>query len=155
MLAETRHWTPDETGGMLLGYRAIESDSAVWVITGLIDAGPGAARDRHRFVPDGPWQQGELEAAYERSGRVNTYLGDWHSHPRGRGSPSAVDRSTYGRVASEPESGTDLPLVLIVAPRSRPRVAAFAVDGDGASTLLEIVLRGPYEIPTADAPASA
>jgi hypothetical protein len=52
---EGRRWCPDETGGMLAGYRASDGAEADVVITDTIPAGPKASRTRTRFVPDGPW----------------------------------------------------------------------------------------------------
>jgi integrative and conjugative element protein (TIGR02256 family) len=139
MFAESRIWTPDETGGMLVGYRVEEAGIVACVVTHLIDAGPGATRDRRRFVPDGSWQQKELEAVYYESGHVATYLGDWHSHPHGGPSPSPTDRTTYERVANDPDTGTMLPLVVIVSPGRGADLGAFWIGRDGTCTMLNVV----------------
>lgn len=106
---EALSWAPFETGRMLLGFRR----EAALVVTRTIPAGPNAIRERSRFVPDGEWQQRRLEEAYVASGRLDTYLGDWHTHPDGTPSPSRLDRRTYARVAKEPNSRTTEPVVLI------------------------------------------
>jgi integrative and conjugative element protein (TIGR02256 family) len=131
-------WTPKETGGMLLGYRGESEGIFMAVVTGLIDAGPKAKRTRWRFEPDGLWQQQLLETAYEDSGRVTTYLGDWHSHPRGRAIPSATDRRTYAKVAAETDSQTSSPVVLIAAPDAREHLRAYTIDRHGRLAFLRI-----------------
>lgn len=68
-------------------------DDKGWPATpevGAIAAGPRARRARESFEADGAWQEEQLAAAYERSRRTVTYLGDWHSHPRGPARPSGA-----------------------------------------------------------------
>lgn len=111
MLAEARRFAPLETGGLLLG-----DLKGLWgapLVTDLIAAGPGAQRERHRFVPDGPWQRRRIAERYEASGRTLDYLGDWHSHPHGNG-PSRLDRKTARRIADEPMARCRQPMFLIV-----------------------------------------
>jgi integrative and conjugative element protein (TIGR02256 family) len=128
MVREARDHAPQETGGMLIGYRTSELADAEIVVTGLIGAGPEARRTRNRFEPDGPWQQEQLERIYAQSGRVTTYLGDWHSHPRGGTRLSAIDRATYQRVASDRKARAPHPLVLIIGLRRKPLIGAYTVD---------------------------
>jgi integrative and conjugative element protein (TIGR02256 family) len=138
MLDDATRWSPDETGGMLVGYRTEHHGRLAIVITGLIDAGPKATRSTAQFVPDGRWQQQQLEDVYEGSGRITTYLGDWHSHPRGRARPSAKDLATFARVAAGPESGTHLPLALILALGRTVTIAAYGIDGHRDSVEFEL-----------------
>lgn len=107
--AEAEEFAPDETGGMLVGY---SSDRSL-VITRVIPGGPAAIRLASRFEPDGEWQQAELERIYIESGRIETFLGDWHSHPLGVGRPSRRDRRTAARVARSPQARCRTPLTLI------------------------------------------
>lgn len=109
--AEAKQHSPRETGGMLIGYIV---DGAI-VVTGSIEGGPDSVRKRDRFEPDGEWQQAALEHIYRASGRIETYLGDWHSHPRGLGRPSRRDRATARAVARSRSSRTPNPLTLIAA----------------------------------------
>lgn len=140
MLDDAYQWAPKETGGMLIGYRAEQHGRLAIVVTGLIDPGPEATRGATQFVPDGRWQQRQLEEVYERSGRVTTYLGDWHSHPRGRGRPSGKDLATYARVAADPDSGTQLPLALIVALSRTVAIGAYGIDRDRGSVEFELAV---------------
>jgi len=138
MLDDATQWSPDETGGMLVGYRAESYGRLVIVITGLIDAGPSATRSTTQFVPDGHWQQRQLEDGYGRSGRITTYLGDWHSHPRGRAHPSGKDLATFARVAADPHSGTQLPLALILALGRTVTIGAYGIDRHRKSVEFEL-----------------
>lgn len=111
-----REHAPLETGGMLVGWHH-HSDVA---IDAMIDAGPGALRKRTSFVPDGPWQQRQLETVYAQSGRTVTYLGDWHSHPHGPARPSGQDRETAATIAATEQARTPYPITLILG-RNRRR----------------------------------
>jgi integrative and conjugative element protein (TIGR02256 family) len=141
--AEGRRWAPDETGGMLVGYRTDNGADADLVITDVIPAGPRAVRERVRFAPDGEWQQRRLEELYEESGRVTTFLGDWHTHPRGGVRPSRVDRRTFRTVAKEKGARAPFPLMLIVGLwQGWRQVGAHVVDAKGRPREVTIVELG-------------
>ena len=108
--AEAAKHAPDETGGMLVGYW---SESGEAVITETIEGGPDAIRRPSRFEPNGEWQQERLGELYIQSGRVHTYLGDWHSHPHGVPRPSLRDRDTAKKVAATKAARAPQPLTLI------------------------------------------
>jgi integrative and conjugative element protein (TIGR02256 family) len=82
------------------------------MVTALVDAGPKAKRDHRRFEPDGPWQRKRIAELYEASGRRLSYLGDWHSHPRGNG-PSRLDRTTARKIARTAAARCPHPVFLI------------------------------------------
>jgi len=111
VIAEAEQWAPDETGGALMGYATADG----LVVTNLIDGGPGAVRTPSAFTPDGDYQLSEMAALYERSGRLHTYIGDWHTHPKGSPSYSTVDRGALRTVARSPEGRCDQPLMVILA----------------------------------------
>jgi len=79
MHAEADRWFDLETGGSFMGYWANDREA---VITAHIPAGPDAKRERFRFEPDLQWQQKRIDEHYARAGRLDAYLGDWHTHPR-------------------------------------------------------------------------
>ena len=112
ILAEAEHHLPCETGGLLLGVR--DGAAETLVITELVSAGPGAQRERYRFVPDGAWQRRQIAERYEASGRTLEYLGDWHSHPHGNG-PSRLDRNTARSIARTRSARCPHPLFLIAS----------------------------------------
>lgn len=102
---------PYETGGMLFGYVAKNSDV---VVTAVIGPGPKAKHGRFRFVPDAEFQQTELETHFYKTDARETYLGDWHTHPRGSCQLSMVDKRTLTRIAQTPSSGAQYPVMAIL-----------------------------------------
>jgi len=113
MEAETERHAPEETGGVLLGYTD-RTDAMRIQVTHQIGPGPRAVHRRHFFNPDSEWQAREIAAAYVGSGRVSTYLGDWHSHPEGSRRPSRLDRSTARRIARCEQARAPHPVMLIL-----------------------------------------
>jgi integrative and conjugative element protein (TIGR02256 family) len=112
---------------VLMGY---EAEDATLVISSLIDGGPDAERGRSSFKPDGEWQAKEIARAYEASERRETYLGDWHSHPRGNPSPSFSDQRTVKKIAQHAEARAPRPLMIIAGGESDGwRIAAYRFDG--------------------------
>jgi integrative and conjugative element protein (TIGR02256 family) len=103
---------PLETGGMLVGYTADNDDT---VVTAIVGPGPKAKHRRYRFHPDADFQQAELTAHHLRTQGRETYLGDWHTHPKGNTKLSNVDRRTLARIALTPASGTATPVMAILA----------------------------------------
>lgn len=113
MEAETERHAPEETGGVLLGYTDC-TDARRIQVTLQIGPGSRAVHRRHFFDPDSEWQAQEIAAAYASSGRVSTYLGDWHSHPEGSRRPSRLDRSTARRIALCEQARAPHPVMLIL-----------------------------------------
>ncbi|MGH2833130.1 MAG: Mov34/MPN/PAD-1 family protein, partial [Solirubrobacteraceae bacterium] len=107
--AEAQRHAPNETGGVLLGYR--DASSHVIRVSELVAAGTRARREPHRFEPDGAWQRKRIAERYASSRRTLAYLGDWHSHPLG-GQPSSLDRSTARRIAQAPAARCPHPIML-------------------------------------------
>jgi integrative and conjugative element protein (TIGR02256 family) len=113
MEGEAERHDPDETGGVLLGYLDRDDPRRVQVML-QIGPGPKAIHGPHRFEPDAGWQEAQIGAAYAESGRIATYLGDWHSHPQGSTAPSRLDRSTARRIARCRQARVRHPLILIL-----------------------------------------
>ena len=127
LIDEASDYRPSETGGILLGY---EADSTDLVICDLVDAGPDAERSRSRFTPDGEWQEREVAKLYAESGRLHTYLGDWHSHPAGMARPSRRDKETARRIAEHRVARAPRPLMLIIASEQNDwNLAAYRLEG--------------------------
>jgi len=104
-----QHGLPNETGGLLVGYRA---DNGEVVIQELVGPGPNARHSPARFVPDHVWQCERLDAIYQSNGRF-VYVGDWHTHPRGVPEMSALDRRTLRNIARHAGIGSCSPLMLV------------------------------------------
>lgn len=116
---------PDqETGGLLLGYWG--GDEVV--VTTITGPGPDARHGRTWFEPDSSWQADQLAHLYRDSGRVVTYLGDWHTHPGGAPLPSRRDRKTLRRIRSTPEARAPRPLMGIVVPAAGPEPALWCLS---------------------------
>lgn len=91
------------------------------VVTDVIGPGPNAVHERAKYVPDHDFQEGEIQKIYYQSGRLKTYLGDWHSHPEGSSYLSSVDKRTLKRIADYPEARASKALMIIVAISSRTK----------------------------------
>ncbi len=113
---------PDETGGLLLGYRAAQGDVIVTQMTG---PGPQALHRPKSFVPDAPWQAANLAQRYADSGGYLEYLGDWHTHPDGQAVLSRPDRRTLYRIAAHVAARCPDPVMIILAGRGPWHLAAF------------------------------
>lgn len=112
MIHLARNFFPRETGGMLLGYTA---DNGQAVVTSIIGPGPRAKHTPIRFSPDGDYQQTALEARFHKTNGVETYLGDWHTHPRGAARLSRLDKRTLAKIAATPSSDTAHPIMTVLA----------------------------------------
>ncbi|WP_145191441.1 Mov34/MPN/PAD-1 family protein [Gimesia chilikensis] len=117
LISECEKTTPNETGGVLMGYWG--SPKAEPVITHVIGPGPAAIHEPCRFVPDHDYQLNEIARVYELSQRTLCYLGDWHSHPGGTGNLSYRDLLTLRRIANSHTARVDYPLMLIVSGGSK------------------------------------
>jgi integrative and conjugative element protein (TIGR02256 family) len=107
---EARYALPNETGGLLVGYRA---DNGDLVVQEIIGPGPKALHSSSRFVPDHAWQCQQLDTIYRETEGRHVYLGDWHTHPHGIPDMSGLDRRTLRAIARHTEAGAGRPVMLI------------------------------------------
>ncbi len=112
MVCEAERVSPDETGGALIGYWAEPYREAV--ITDVTGPGPNALHFPYNFLPDDEYQEAEIARLYHASGRLHTYLGDWHTHPRSSSDLSRLDRRTLRKVATHPEARAPVPLMAVL-----------------------------------------
>jgi integrative and conjugative element protein (TIGR02256 family) len=112
VVCEAERRAPAESGGVLLGYWSADREV---VVCDVVDGGPGAEHAPDRFVPDPNHQASEVARLYEESGRLHTYLGDWHSHPAGGLSLSRTDVATARRIARSRAARCPRPLMLLTA----------------------------------------
>lgn len=103
---------PDETGGVLMGWHDDERDEIV--VVHAIGPGPNSEHHAHRFEADNDYHLGAVGDVYQRSGRIVTYLGDWHTHPRGSNTLSTTDTRTLGKIAAYPESRCPTPIMIVL-----------------------------------------
>lgn len=149
LLAEARRWRLRETGGALLGWR---SDTEV-VVRRVLGPGPKAKHGFSHFEPDAAWQGARGREIYAESGRTIAYVGDWHTHPRGRATPSRQDRKVMREIAADSDFRAPNPLSAIVGRpwfdslRGRaPDLVIYAWHGtELAPTTLEIFDAAPFD----------
>lgn len=105
------YWQPLEVGGVVAGYW--NENSAV--ITECV--GPGAEATHHStsFVPDHQFHVREIERIYAASDGRDVYLGDWHSHPAGPATLSALDKVTLRSIAKDEGAQCPRPVMLLFA----------------------------------------
>lgn len=111
MLVDADRWAPYETGGVFMGYRAKNDDV---VVTHLIAAGPNASHKRTGLYPDQDYQLKQIADIYSDSKGTITYLGDWHTHPNSKPTPSFKDKRTLTKIALTPESKNLRPIMVIL-----------------------------------------
>lgn len=106
---------PWEIGGWLLGY----GDGESLVVT---HATPPASRGTpFKVTISGNGHRAAFDALWEATGGRVTFLGDWHSHPRGAALPSARDQQAVIQIAEDPDFKAPQPLIAIVATAQLPR----------------------------------
>ena len=104
---------PLETGGVLAGYWVGPDEL---VIKAASEPGKEAVHRRYRFSPDHDHQLAWIAAGYEQTDGVETYLGDWHTHPGAQVAvPSAADSRTARRISEHKEARAPNPVLLILA----------------------------------------
>jgi integrative and conjugative element protein (TIGR02256 family) len=103
---------PLESGGALLGYRVDDQ----LVVTAMIRGGSGALRTQTSYRPDLDWQNARIAEHYERSGRRDEYLGDWHSHPDTETAYlSSEDRAVLKKIIRATEARCPSPVMAVLA----------------------------------------
>lgn len=111
MLVDLSRYAPAETGGVVMGYWV--GDREV-VITAATSAGARATHREDRYEPDVDHDQREIARIYRESGRLHTYLGDWHTHPDSGPGLSRRDRNTLRAIAADAGARAPEPLMLII-----------------------------------------
>jgi len=112
MVAEAERVFPNETGGVFVGYWAVPFHEVV--VTAAIGPGPRAVHESDRFEPDPEHQEAEIARCYQESGRLHTYLGDWHTHPDSGPHLSRLDRKTLKTIAGHPDARTPVPIMAVL-----------------------------------------
>jgi integrative and conjugative element protein (TIGR02256 family) len=95
MREEMDVWGETETGGVLMG--RISLYNRCFNISRLIDAPPDSIRRKDSFILGVKGLRYKVQETQDRSGGVLTYLGTWHSHPKG-GEPSPTDKVSLDRL---------------------------------------------------------
>ncbi len=114
ILEETIRKFPCETGGVLLGYWGSSQEI---VITAVVGPGSLAIHKKESFIPDNDYHSEEIKCHYEKTGRTETYLGDWHTHPGTKAYLSTQDKKTLSTIANYKQARLDKPIMLILGTR--------------------------------------
>ena len=86
---------PNETGGALVG--SVFQYAKTAVITGIVCAPPDSREGVGEFVLGIDGLERRIVSMMEKTNGRVTYIGTWHSHPRG-GAASRTDQLTYERL---------------------------------------------------------
>ena len=117
-----------ETGGILLGFDAGELGELLVMDAG--DPGPGAERRADFFRRDLDHARRLADEAYRTT--TARWVGEWHTHPRGRLVPSHIDLRTYRRFLRDDDLHFPVFFALIVGPRNdgweRPCATAWLIE---------------------------
>lgn len=101
---------PWEVGGWLLGWWA--DDGSELFVT---HSTPPASRGTPFGVTiSGRGHRQLFDAAWDATGGMVTFLGDWHTHPGGPELLSVRDRRAMLELATDPDFSTPKPLIAIV-----------------------------------------
>lgn len=96
LLRYAQHQPADkEAGGVLIGRYLCDSDDIV--VDQVTEPMPGDKRGRYFFHRAQKAHQQVIEQAWQTSQGTRTYLGEWHTHPEARPTPSGVDTSDWRR----------------------------------------------------------
>ncbi|WP_209946393.1 Mov34/MPN/PAD-1 family protein [Bradyrhizobium elkanii] len=96
-----------EAGGILVGcYRGPHVE-----ITECSEPLRRDRRSRLRFDRDDPGHQDLAKRRWKESGRVLTFVGEWHTHPESLPSPSSIDLNTWREVSRKNAAGSTVFLI--------------------------------------------
>lgn len=94
-----------------MGYWANSQEA---VVTQIIGPGPQAIHTTMSFSPDHDYQVREIARLYDVSGHTETYLGDWHTHPKAEAYLSGRDKKTLKTIAAYKPARLKKPIMLIL-----------------------------------------
>lgn len=92
---EVEKYEEIETGGVLIG--RISLTRRCFTISRVIEATPDSKRSPSLFVLGTQGLKKQVKEIHDKSGGFLSYVGTWHSHPKG-GEPSALDRDSFERM---------------------------------------------------------
>lgn len=152
MVREASAKYPLETGGILMGYWHAEDTI---VATRYIGPGPRAIHKRATFSPDHEWQVGQVAEQYAASGRLDTYLGDWHTHPDERHPGfSGTDRQAIYQIASAVDARAPSALMVVMLGRPGEWQVSGCIGRVTRKCLMRRIYTLPVQIHLEDAPSS-
>lgn len=126
----TNHEDPaTETGGIIVG---LDHGPTVEV-TEFAAAGPHAVHEPTRFTRDLHYA-GKVAADAWRRDR-SQWIGEWHTHPKGRREPSVLDLRTYAALLRNPSLRLDRFVAVVIATAPDLALAAWMMTPSSVSHL--------------------
>ena len=95
IVQEAEDWGDIETGGVLIG--RISLARRCFTISRVLEAPSDSVRSKTSFVLGIEGLKKRVREILEKSGGTLSYVGTWHSHPRG-GQASSIDRGCLERI---------------------------------------------------------
>ena len=95
IMKEANEWDKIETGGVLIGKISIVRRCCT--ISRVLEAPPDSTRSENQFILGIEGLRKKVLELHVRSGNTLTYVGTWHSHPRG-GESSSVDKASLQKI---------------------------------------------------------
>ena len=92
---EAEKYEEIETGGVLIG--RISLTRRCFTISRVIEAPPDSKRSQNSFILGTEGLKKQVKEIHDKSGSFLSYVGTWHSHPKG-GDPSALDKDSLERM---------------------------------------------------------
>lgn len=126
----------------MVGYRAGHD----FVVTAIGGPGALARSSAGGFEPDTRHNQRIVNRHFEVTSGLASYLGEWHTHPRGPLRPSQLDLETMRSIRLRP-GVTSTPIVVIARRRLRLSTRSYAVRASSLVSLGALVVVDPETLP--------
>jgi len=92
---EAKAWGEIETGGVLIG--GISLSNRCFIISRVLEAPRDSTRSQISFVLGVEGLKKKVQEIYDKSAGTLTYVGTWHSHPKG-GEASSIDKDSLDQI---------------------------------------------------------
>lgn len=111
----------DEAGGVLIGSQR----GSHFEVTVATPPQPGDKRSRYSFKRNPDGHQQIITQRWSSSGKVESYLGEWHTHPEPHPTPSGIDLREWRKLSAAHAD----PLLVIIGGQSTIYIALLLKDG--------------------------
>jgi integrative and conjugative element protein (TIGR02256 family) len=91
--------TAPESAGVLIGERRGKHV----VITDISTPGKGDSCSRYQVDRKGAHHQNKVNESFIKSNGTKHYLGEWHTHPEKRPTPSSLDYKSWSKISKKDE----------------------------------------------------
>lgn len=111
---------PQETGGILVGYQDMSSNEVY-----IVDALPAPPDSKHS---EGHFERGidgmreRIQDIQSRTANIVSYIGEWHSHPRGHGAGQSMDDRIQAAILAIGMADDGLPFLQLIVGEGEIRV---------------------------------